>query len=65
MSPVLVRKAPKAEIKPVVYRGPKELVAEIDSAAKELGLTRTEAITQFLRYALEAHHKDTGKKAKK
>lgn len=65
MSPVLTPRPPKAETKPVIYRGPKELIAEIDAVAAELGLSRTEAMTQFLRFALEVHRKEASKRLKR
>jgi hypothetical protein len=57
-------KPKRPEPKAVPYRGPPDLVAEIDAAAEALGLSRNEAMTQLLRFALEAHRKEQ-KKAKK
>lgn len=61
--PVLVPK-PKPPPKPkrptkkgVLYRPPPGLIESIDKAAGELGLSRNEAITQLLRFALTAHTK--------
>lgn len=63
--PVLVAKpkpAPKKDArKGVLYRPPPGLIESIDAAADELGLSRNEAMTQLLRFALEAHR---GKSAK-
>lgn len=65
MAPVL---SPKEKTAPeridFRYRGTRELLVEVDAAAAELGLSRNEAMTQLLRFALEAHRKD-GRKAKK
>lgn len=59
------KEKPKKEPpKAVPYRGPPELVAEIDKAAGELGLSRNEAMTQLLQFALAEHRKEQ-KKAKK
>jgi hypothetical protein len=58
MSPVLTPKT-KEPTKPVSYRGPPELVAEIDAAAKVLRLSRNEAMTQLLRAGLDLHRQET------
>ncbi len=56
MTPVLVEKERPAppKLKAVNYRGPIDLVADIDRAAKARDLSRNEAITQLLRFALDA-----------
>ncbi|MFT3842121.1 MAG: hypothetical protein QM723_34340 [Myxococcaceae bacterium] len=64
MVPVLIGRA-KPELKEVLYRGPKDLVDDIDKAATELGLSRNEAMTQLLRFALDEHAKGAKSKAKK
>lgn len=64
MAPVLLAKD-KSKTKSVPYRGPVELVASIDEAAKQLGLSRNEAMTQLLRFALEAHQKEQAKKPRR
>lgn len=46
----------------VPFRGAKDLIAEIDKAAGELNLSRNEAMTQLLRYALDAHRKEQAKR---
>jgi hypothetical protein len=66
--PVLTQKEPpppKPKPAKVLYRGPQELVDEIDAAAKELDLSRNEAMTQLLRFAIEAHKREQAKKSKK
>jgi Ribbon-helix-helix protein, copG family len=63
MVPVLTGKE-RPVTKGVPYRGPPDLVAEIDQAAHELGISRNEAMTQLLRFALDAHRRDA-RKAKK
>ncbi|MHB8878358.1 MAG: ribbon-helix-helix domain-containing protein [Myxococcaceae bacterium] len=67
MTPVLTGKTEQSEPKPkpVNYRPPAGLVAEIDEAAKGLGISRNEAMTQLLRFALDAHWKEKPRKAKK
>ncbi len=62
MAPVL---DPKSPTKAVAYRGPADLVEEIDRAADELGLSRNEAMTQLLRYAIDAHKKERAGTKKK
>ncbi len=52
----------KKKAKSALFRGPPELVDEIDKAAKELGISRNEAMRQLLRYALDAHKKEQSKK---
>lgn len=61
---VLAPKEKKKLPKPVQFRPPADLVEEIDQVRTELGLSRNEAMTQLLRFALEAHRKEQ-KKAKK
>lgn len=51
--------------KMVPFRSTPEFIAEIDSAAAELGLSRNEAMSQLLRFALDAHRKDQPKRTKK
>lgn len=59
------KEKPKKEPpKAVPYRGPAELVAEIDRAAEQLGLSRNEAMTQLLKYALDAYKAEQAKKPK-
>ena len=58
LAPKEKKKAPRS----TPFRGPEELIAEIDKAAKELGLSRNEAMNQLLRFALDAHKKDQAKK---
>lgn len=50
-------KPKKPEPKAVQYRAPPELMKEIDAAAKRAGISRNEAMTQFLKFALEADKK--------
>ncbi len=52
--PPVSKKPPK---KGVIYRPPPGLIEEIDDAAGELNLSRNEAMTQLLRFAIEAHNK--------
>jgi len=59
MTPVLEPKKPSSKRVAVAYRGPADLVGELDRAAKEKGISRNEAMTQLLRYALDAHWKDS------
>ena len=62
MTPVLVEKEkPSATRRVVNYRGPAALVAEIDRAAARRKLSRNEAMTQLLKFALDA---EFGRKAK-
>lgn len=67
MSPVLEPEPEKGvpDTAPTTFRLPKVLVKEIDNAAKALGLSRNKAVNQLLRYALDAHWKDAGKKPRK
>ncbi|MDP1916268.1 MAG: ribbon-helix-helix domain-containing protein [Myxococcales bacterium] len=66
MAPVLMPKdKTKTPPTPVNYRCPSDLLASIDAAAKELGLSRNEAMTQLLRFALEQHQAERTKKPKK
>lgn len=58
-------KPKRPQPKAVPYRGPQELVDEIDRAAAELELSRNEAMTQLLRYALAEHRREQSKKSKK
>lgn len=56
---------PKEKKKPppsVQFRPPPELVAEVDKAADELGLSRNAALVQLVTFALEAHKKEQSKK---
>lgn len=55
--PVLTPKPKKDTRKGVLYRPPPGLIEAIDDAAGELGLSRNEAMTQLLQFALEAHKK--------
>lgn len=57
MVPVLTPKPPpplRPQMKSVAYRGPADLVAEIDAEAAVVGISRNFAMTQFLRAGLEA-----------
>lgn len=66
MAPVLTPKEKAApERIDFRYRGTRELLVEVDAAADELELSRNEAMTQLLRFALDAHKKEAGRKAKK
>ena len=42
-------------VKNVLYRAPVDLIQSIDAAAEQAGLSRNEAMTQFLRFALNLH----------
>jgi hypothetical protein len=44
----------RPESKPIQYRPPPGLIEEIDDAAKKAGLSRNKAMTQLLRFALDA-----------
>lgn len=48
--------------KMVPFRASEDLIKEIDEAANELGLSRNEAMTQLIRYALAEHRKERAKK---
>jgi hypothetical protein len=50
-------KPKRPEPKAVQYRAPQELIDEVDAAAAEAGISRNEAITQFLKFALAEHRK--------
>jgi hypothetical protein len=63
MAPVLVGRD-KTKPTPVVYRGPPDLVARLTKAAKALNLSRNEAMTQLLKFALEEHEREQAKKSK-
>lgn len=54
-------KPKRPEPKAVQYRAPADLIKEIDAAAKRAGISRNEAMTQFLRFALD-HEKSESKK---
>ena len=66
MTPVLSKDPEKEPGPPPVSFRPssEELIDEIDTAAKALGISRNKAINQLLRYALDAHQKEA-RKAKK
>lgn len=57
-------KPKRPEPKMVHYRAPPDLIKEIDAAAKKAGVSRNEAMTQFLRFALE-HEKEPRKRSAK
>lgn len=61
MAPVLVGKESKPKSGTVLYRGKPDLVAEIDRIAARLNLSRNEAITQLLEFAVAEHVKETKK----
>lgn len=63
MSPVLTGPVGTGEATPTSVRIPKSLLDEIDDAAKEMNLSRSEAILQMLRWAVDADKKE--RKAKK
>ena len=66
MSPILkLKEKLKPEITKVLYRAPTALAEELDRAAKSAGISRNEAMTQYLRYALDEEKKDAARKAKK
>lgn len=64
MAPVLTGRehARGQKTKGVAYRGPPELVERIDQAAADLNLSRNEAMTQLLKFALDAHEKEIEEK---
>jgi hypothetical protein len=64
MAPVLTPKE-SDETVPTSIRFPKKLLEEIDRAGASLGLNRTETILQLARWALDAHWREAGQKAKK
>jgi metal-responsive CopG/Arc/MetJ family transcriptional regulator len=61
MSPVLTGPVGTGDATPTSVRIPKSLLDEIDEAAQEMSLSRSEAILQMLRWAVDAHHKETRK----
>ena len=65
MTPVLTpRTAPKRP-PPISVRIPEDLLADIETAASGLKLSRSEAILQLLRFAIAEHKKEAGRKAKR
>lgn len=48
----------------VQFRPPPDLVDEVDSVRRPLGLSRNEAMTQLLRMGLAEHKRDAAKKRK-
>lgn len=64
MTPVLTRPVGTGEARPTSVRIPKSMLEEIDAAAKDTGLSRSETILQLLRWALDEHKAETRKRSK-
>lgn len=65
MSPVLNRPVGTGPAEPTSIRIPESLLKEIDAAAKEMDLSRSEAILQMLRWSVDQHEREQGRKPKK
>lgn len=51
---------PKPEpLKHVALRAPARLIADVDRAAAELGISRNTALVQLLEHAIAAHRKES------
>lgn len=64
MSPVLNRPVGTGEAVPTSIRMPESMLKEIDAAAKEMDLSRSEAMLQLLRWALNEHEREMGREPK-
>lgn len=67
MVQVLHPKPPKVPVKKkakpgVLYRPPAGLLERIDAAADEMKISRNEAMTQLISFALGVHEKNAAKK---
>jgi metal-responsive CopG/Arc/MetJ family transcriptional regulator len=66
MAPMVVPPKEDADgSKPISVRMPLDMVGEIEQIATDTGRSRNETMVLLLRYALEAHWKDSGRKPKK
>ncbi|MBK7858403.1 MAG: hypothetical protein IPJ65_07225 [Archangiaceae bacterium] len=59
---VLAPKGKKLPPPSVQFRPPPELVARLDRARGDLGLSRNAALVQLVSFALDAHEKEQSKK---
>lgn len=65
MAPGVVTPKEAPDLKPTSLRLPKAMVGELEQVATDSGRSRNEVIVQLLRFALDAHWKDAGRKPKK